>query len=129
MPTRRRTATIALAGWTLLVWTTRINNVWTDDALTTSDKWGRTGLALTFTVLAVAVAVAVYRRTDWRGLAVRLLAGWTIGVWVTRSIGIARGDHSGTFIAVHLVLAVISVVLSGLALRETADRPGVTSPV
>jgi cobalamin synthase len=120
MSTRRRPATIALLVWSLFVWTTRIGNIWGDDALTNGEKWGRTGLALSFTALAAIVAVALYRRVAWLELAVKALAGWTIGVWVTRSFGIATGDHSAAFVTVHLVLAVISIALSLLAVREDA---------
>ncbi len=127
VPARRR-ATIALVVWTLLVWTTRINNIWGDDALTTGEKWGRTGLALSFTVLGVVVGVAVWRRLPWLWLALLVLAGWTVGVWVVRSIGIATGDHSAGFIAVHLVLAVVSIGLSALAWREEARRSGSGEP-
>jgi hypothetical protein len=122
MSLRRHPATTALAGWSLLVWTTRIRNIWTDDELSTSDQWGRTALALSFTVLAIAVGYAVLRDAPWRRLAVRLLGAWTILVWVVRSIGIASADHDGPFIAVHLALAVVSVLLSVLAIRE-AVRP------
>ena len=118
MPTRRVPATIALAVWSLLVWTTRIRNIWTDEELNTGEQWTRTALALSFTVLALAVGHAVYHRTTWRPTAVRALAGWTIAVWVVRSVGIATADHDGAFIAVHLVLAVISITLAVLALRE-----------
>lgn len=117
---QRLPVTLALCAWTLLVWTTRIGNVWGDSALSTGEKWGRTGLASTFTVLALASAYGVLRRRPWRGLAVRLLAGWTIGVWVTRSFGIATGEHDGAFIAVHLALSVVSIVLSAFAVREAA---------
>jgi hypothetical protein len=118
MSTRRLPATIALCAWTLLVWTTRIGNIWGDDDLTSGEKWGRTALALSFTVLALAVALAVYHGTSWRGIVVKVLAGWTIGVWLTRSIGIATGDHDTAFVAVHLVLALVSIALSLLAVRE-----------
>jgi cobalamin synthase len=118
MSTPRRPAAIALVAWSLVVWTTRIGNIWGDDALTNGEKWGRTGLALSFTVLAVLVAVALYRRVPWLDLAVKALACWTIGVWVTRSFGIATGDHSAAFITVHLVLAIVSIALSVLAWRE-----------
>ena len=120
MSTPRRPATIALVVWSLFVWTTRIGNIWGDDALTNGEKWGRTGLALSFTALAAIVAVALYRRVPWLDLAVKALAGWTIGVWVTRSFGIATGDHSAAFVTVHLVLAAISIALSVLAVREDA---------
>jgi hypothetical protein len=128
MSPRRLPATVALVVWTLLVWTTRINNIWGDDALTTGEKWGRTGLALSFTVLAIAVGVALWQRAAWLSAAMLVLTGWTIGVWVVRSVGIATGDHEAGFIAVHLVLAVVSIALSGLALREGARRPASEQP-
>jgi hypothetical protein len=125
---RRLPATVALSLWTLLVWTTRIGNIWGDDELTTGEKWGRTGLALSFTVLALAVGWALVRRQPWLGLAVKVLAGWTTAVWITRSIGIATGDHDAAFIAVHLVLAVVSIALSVLAVRETSRAAAASTP-
>ncbi len=120
----RTPATVALVAWTFLVWTTRIRNIWTDDSLTTSEQWGRTALAGSFTVLAVLVAVALRGRAPWLRAAVGALAGWTTVVWVVRAVGIATADHDGAFIAVHVALAVISVALSALAWREqTSDRP------
>lgn len=119
---RRLPSTIALAVWSLLVWTTRIRNIWTDDELSTGEQWGRIGLALSFTGLALATGYALYRRARWLPTVVRALAGWTIAVWVVRSIGIATADHDGAFVAVHLVLAVISVALAGLAVREVSPN-------
>jgi hypothetical protein len=115
---RRRPLTITLCVWTLLVWTTRVGNIWGDDDLTTGERWGRTALAMSFTLLAVAVGYALYRRQPWLGRAVTALAGWTIGVWAVRAIGIAAGDHDAAFVIVHLVLAVVSTALAVLAVRE-----------
>ena len=106
------------------MWTTRIGNIWGDDDLTDGEKWGRTG--------AGAELHRAGRRgrssrcsaaRPWRGLAVRALAGWTIAVWVVRAVGIATGDHEAAFIAVHLVLAVVSITLAVLAVREQRARP------
>lgn len=110
--------TMALIVWTLLVWTTRIGNIWGDDDLTDGEKWGRTGLALSFTVLALAAAYALWRQASWRRASVVALAGWTIAVWAFRSARIATGDHEAAFIIVHLVLAIVSVALSVLAARR-----------
>jgi cobalamin synthase len=115
---RRFPAALALAAWSLLVWTARIRNIWSDDELSSREQWSRTILALSFTVLALAVVYAVVRRSAWRRSIVLVLAGWTVAVWVVRSIGIATADHDGAFIAVHLVLALISAALSALAIRE-----------
>jgi hypothetical protein len=123
MSTRRPPATLALVVWTLFVWTTRIRNIWGDDALTGGEKWGRTGLAMSFTVLALAAGHAAWHSTSWRTPVVKVFAAWTIAVWVVRSIGIATGDHDSGFIAVHLVLAVVSIALSAAAVRETAKTP------
>ena len=59
---RRRPFALALVAWTFFVWTTRIANIWRDEALDTGEKVGRTGLALSFTLLAVAVVVTLWRR-------------------------------------------------------------------
>jgi len=122
VPARRPRAAIALAVWSLLVWTTRIRNIWTDDELSSGEQWGRTALAMSFTVLALAVGHAVYHRTSWQRPVVLALAAWTVAVWVVRSIGIATADHEGAFIAVHLVLAVMSIALAALAAREVSGR-------
>ena len=118
MSVRARPAATALAVWSLLIWTTRIRNIWTDEELSSGEQWSRTALALSFTVLALAVGYAVLRSASWQRPVVRLLAAWTIAVWVVRSIGIATADHDGAFIAVHLVLAIVSGILSVLAIRE-----------
>ena len=126
---RRPPAAVALVAWTVLVWTTRLRNIWSDDTLSTGGLVGRTVLALTFTVLAVLVAVALGRRARWTGTAVTALAAWTTVVWVVRAAGIAAGDHSIGFVVVHLVLAVVSIALAALAVRSVrATRPAPSAP-
>ena len=45
-----------------------------------------------------------------------VLAGWTTVVWVVRAADIALGgDHEAAFIAVHVVLAVVSTGLAAWA--------------
>lgn len=119
---RRYPFATALVAWSLLVWTTRIGNIWNDSELTTGEQWGRTALALSFTVLALTVGVEVLRQAAWQPLAVRALAGWTVAVWVVRSFGITTANHDVAFVVVHLVLAAVSIVLSVLAVREVAPR-------
>jgi hypothetical protein len=126
----RWTILVVFAAWTLLVWATRIDNIWADDTLSDGGKVTRSLLALSFVAAGVAVGVVAartFRRPPApidRGL-VAVAAAWTVGVWVVRSAGIAFADHDGAFIAVHLLLGVIS---SGLALGSVwAVRSG-TSP-
>lgn len=121
----RRPAVLVLVVWTFLVWTTRIGNIWRDDALDTSGKVGRTALALSFTVLAALVLAALWRRPALLRPAVVALAGWTIAVWVVRDTSILVGDHDTSFKVVHTILAVVSIGLAGWALsslRSPADR-------
>ena len=130
---RRHPATVALVAWTFLVWTTRIANVWRDADLDTGERWGRTLLALSFTILAIAVAVAAARRLRRATVvAVGALAAWTVAVWVVRGIGILAAEHDPAFTVVNKVLAVVSIVLAWLAWRETcreAARPPTTDRV
>ena len=118
----RTRAVIALVAWTFLVWTTRIRNIWTDDALSGGEQWSRTALAASFTLLALWVSVALVRRSPRRRTAVVALAAWTVGVWIVRAVGIAGADHDAGFIAVHLVLAAVSIALSALAVRESLSN-------
>jgi hypothetical protein len=130
---RRHRSTVALVVWTFLVWTTRIAIIWRDADLDTGERWGRTLLALSFTVLAIAVVVALRRRLlQPTVVAVGALAAWTIVVWVVRGIGILAADHGGGFKVVHTMLAVVSIVLAVLAWRETrreAAQPPTAAPV
>jgi hypothetical protein len=116
---RKRPAALALVAWTFFVWTTRLLNIWRDDALDAGEKWGRTGLALSFTVLAVVALVALWRRASRASTwAVGALAGWSVAVWVVRDVRILAADHPGGFKVVHTVLAVISIALAAWAWRE-----------
>ena len=126
---RRRPAVIALVAWTFLVWTTRIGNIWRDDALDTAGKVGRTALALSFTILAAAVVACLWRLRDQQvRLAVTALAGWTIAVWFVRDTSILLADHDTSFKVVHTVLAVISIGLSAWALTSLR-QPATAQPV
>jgi hypothetical protein len=105
------------AVWTLFVWATRIDNIWSDDALDGGQKLTRTALALSFVTVALVVgwvAARTFRRppspVDLR--LVQLAAAWTIGVWIIRAGAIAVGDHEVPFIVVHVVLGVISTALA-----------------
>lgn len=122
-PDRLRPA-LALAAFTLFVWTTRIRNIWTDESLTTAGQLGRTALSVTFTAFAVAVLWLW-----WQGrrhgavpsaarVVVSLFAAWTIGVWAIRAVQIASAGHDAAFVAVHTALAVASTVLAVWATRR-----------
>ena len=116
---RRHPFAVALAGWTLFVWPTRIANIWRDEALTGGEKAGGIALALAFTLLSLAVLT-----TLWRGaghvsrLAVGALAGLSVVVWLVRGTGIVFADHDLAFTVVHVVLGAVSIALAGLAVRE-----------
>jgi hypothetical protein len=119
----RNRPVFALVAWTFLIWTTRIGNIWRDDELDTAAKWGRTGLALSFTVLAAAVIVAFwYGERSGVRRAVLALCGWTVAVWAVRSVAIVLGDWSVGFKTVHVVLAVVSIALSVVAVRSLRNQ-------
>ena len=115
---------IGLGVWTLVVWTTRIDNVLSQDDLTTAGRAARLALALSFTVVGVALLAVAWRA---RGRPVRwveaLVIGvgcwWTIGVWVLRGVQIVLSDHDAAFVLVHAVLGIVSIALAAVVLRGT----------
>lgn len=132
-PVRLRPA-VVLAVFTLLVWTTRIRNIWTDDELSTTGQLGRTALSLSFTVFAAAVVWFWWGGRQRgsvdpiAGPVVRMFGAWTIGVWAVRAVQISTAGHDAAFVAVHTALAVVSTVLAVWAVRDVrrgpAPRPG-----
>ena len=133
----RRWPVAAFAGWTLLIWATRIDNIWSDDALDTAGKVSRTALAVSFVALsAVVLAGALRDRGSLRPAtvtAVKILAAWTVAVWLVRGGAILAGSHDAAFKVVHTVLAVVSIALAAVAVRAlpavvrsgpaTSERP------
>lgn len=128
----------ALVAWTLFVWVGRIRNVLADPGEWDADRWVPLALSLSFLVAVGAVALTWWRR---RGavdrarseparsdrayrVALWVLAGWTTLVWVLRAGDIAlTSDCGAAFIAVHVVLAVVSIGLAaGAVLAERRAR-------
>ncbi len=113
---------LVLAAFTVLVWTTRIRNIWTDDALSTAGQVGRTALALAFTAFAagtIALWARARRRSapTWTAAWIRAFAIWTTVVWIVRGTQIALADHDTAFVVVHTLLAVASIALAAWADR------------
>lgn len=119
---RRALPELALSAWTLFVWVGRLRNIAEDDTLT---GWGlawRAGLSSTFVGLALALLVAVFWRPTATRYAALALAAFGTVVWTVRGMDIALGDHSAAFIAVHVVLAVVTIGLSIIVARRWLPR-------
>lgn len=110
----------AFAGWTLFVWGNRLVNISQDPGGFSSAGFWTLATALTFVALGLVLGFANATRSGLLAPIVGLLAALTIGVWLIRGVDIALGDHSVPFIAVHLVLAVVSIGLSVWAWRSLA---------
>lgn len=131
-PDRVVVVTLLFAAWTLFVWVGRLRNLMAEPgSVLDANRWSLAG-SVAFTVLGAIVAVAALAHWSGRSRrplvsAVAALAGLTIGVWLLRALDIATGDHSVGFIAVHLVLAVVSIGLAVAAvasLRTPGDGSG-----
>ena len=133
-----------LVAWTLGVWGTRIRNIAEDTELAGFERVWRTGLAIGLVLTALVAGAALLAqffgsgssgrvdRPRWLQGAIGALGSITIITWVARGIGIATADHGAAFIAVHLVLAVVSIGLAVWAWRSltvgrsaSGDQPGV----
>lgn len=136
--TRRSAVPVgAFLAWTIFVWgIVRVRNILGDDAMTSSEQTRSLLLSASLwipaAVLLVVTVVAVLRHKALPSAArigVALLGVWTVLVWMVRAYGIAlAGDHAAAFIAVHLVLAVISVGLAVLAARALRPTTADSSP-
>ncbi len=119
----RRLAVPLFAGWTLFVWGGRLRNLAADPGgFGEASRWSLWG-SVAFVALALLVLVA--RFTPVRAVLRPVLAClvlFTTGVWLVRAVDITLGDHSIGFIAVHVVLAVVSIGLGFLAWRATPAR-------
>jgi len=118
---RHSLAVWLLIVWTVFVWGGRVRNIGEDVGLSGFERIWRLGLALSFLTLTGWLVLRVIRSQQTRP-ALWALAGWTTVVWVARGLGIAAADHPAGFIAVHLVLAVVSIGLSAWAVRSMVDR-------
>lgn len=115
--------------WTLFVWVGRLRNLAAaDGGFATASRWSLVG-SIVFVSLAVLVGFGLVLKNSSRVTAgiVAVLALVTIGVWIVRAIGIVLADHSWPFIAVHCLLAVVSIGLALWALqnsRKAIDQMG-----
>jgi uncharacterized membrane protein len=114
----------ALAGWTVLIWSTRIRNAANQDDLGTAGKVGAVTIAAGFTLAGLALALQTARRSDSLRRWVPVFAGATILYWLVRAVQIVGRDHAVGFKVVHSVLAAVSISLSAwvLARLRDADR-------
>lgn len=113
-----------LAVWSLFVWGGRLRNLIAEPGglgdLTGGDRWSLAG-SLLFGLLAVAtlVTLAVVRR--FTVIPATALAVLGIVVWAYRAVVILGRDYSAGFLAVHTVLAAVSIGL-GLWYLRTRRR-------
>lgn len=117
---RTRALALALCGWTLFTWITRV-------PLLVSGDESILGLVpvVVFVAAGIGVAVAVLRRLDVAGTAVVAFAAWTVAYWAVRLAFIATNGHAVGFVVVHAVLGVVAGTLAVLAGRAAlADGAG-----
>lgn len=122
MTPRTRWYAVGLVAWTGFVWANRVANAVTGDEATAARVVSIVTAAL-FLVLAAAAAVVLvtrrHRALDRAGAGVLLaLAVLSIVYWPVRMAQIAFGGHSVGFVAVHLVLGVVTVALAWPVARD-----------
>ena len=123
LSSRTRAFALALCGWTLFTWVTRVPLAWSDDALSTGGKVLATVPVLVFVILALITGGLVLTRRAAALPAVVGLAVWTVGYWAVRMVLIATNRHEVGFVVVHAVLALVASTLAVLAARGAlADR-------
>ncbi len=122
-----------MVAWALFVWSTRINNAWSDHTASLASKWGATLLSVSFIGFAIAGTVEWVRArgrpwTRTEVLVLRAFAVWTTGVWLVFATLILVHHHPIAFKAVHVTLGLISIGLSVALWRTTEVDPPSSPP-
>jgi len=123
-----------LEALTILLWFTRIRNVWSDDATSSSTRFIATALGVGFVGLGAAALVAAWRLrrpespARVAGSLIAAFAGGSSLYWLVLVIQIAGRDHELGFIIVHTLLGVAVISLSSLVLWRLRDRWGSETP-
>ncbi|MEZ5228344.1 MAG: hypothetical protein R2710_17225 [Acidimicrobiales bacterium] len=118
---------LALGGWTVLLWFTRVRNVLADTAL---EGWSRTwqlGISVIFVVVAVVLIglSLVKGNPAVRTMAIRVslgLAAFGSVWWAIRGVNTMFNDHSVAFKLVHAVLAIGTIAISAWVLNGQRRR-------
>lgn len=101
---------------TLLVWITRIYNLFADDEISNGERIWRLSVALIFLLGAVAVIrILVGSWRDRNLKKSRLIPGfciWTVTFWIVRTVGIVVADHQTGFKIVHVFMAIVFILLA-----------------
>ena len=104
------------AGSTLLVWITRIYNLFEDNEISNGERvWS---LLVSTVFLLAAIAVIKILVGSWRDRNIkksRLITAfciWTVTFWIVRSVGILIADHGAGFKIVHACLAIVFILLA-----------------
>lgn len=116
---------VLLTAWTVFMWSNRLRNIAAADDLAGWTLAGRLLTAVLFTAAGLALAVTLAWYAATRHPFSLPLVTWLSGplavvgsaFWLIRSTTIILGDHDAEFVAIHLVLAVVSVGLSLWVLR------------
>lgn len=117
---RRPWSIWALIGWSVVLWSSRLRNVLSNDDLDSTGRLIRVAIVVIFVGLA-GWAFLGSRRRQWAP--VWVLVVWTLVYWPVRGGGILIDDYSAGFKVVHTVLAIVSIGLAALCARRLmSDR-------
>ena len=117
MPVRDRLVVAAFVAFTVFVWVQRLVNIAqgdeTDVRLSVALSVGLLGLGVLSGLALVMVGWAGWPATPPVAAAVwRVASAATVVVWVVRAVQITVDWRSPGFVAVHVVLALVSVLLA-----------------
>jgi len=117
MPMRDRLVVVGFVAVTVFIWVQRLVNIARGDegdvGVSVALSVGLLGLGVLSGLALVMVGWAGWPATPAAAAAVwRVAAGVTVVVWVVRAVQITLDWRSPGFVAVHVVLALVSITLA-----------------
>lgn len=115
-----RPAVYTVIGWTLFMWATRSQLIFTEADLSFWEVVVRIVPVFLFVALALVLLISVRTGRPNLRRSVVVIGAWTTAYWLVRVTLISIHDHSAGFKIVHAVLAVVSIGTVGWAWRRTS---------
>ena len=113
----RHWSVAALAAWSVVIWLTRLRNVFNDDALSSGARAAWLVPVVLFILGGLVCGLAWWKGRGELPRPIALFCLISSLYWLVRVVFVLIDHRSVGFVLVHLVLAAVSVALAALVMK------------